>query len=320
MLGMSSTTLDDPARAGYRHEALLYANDDEFMHGTLGFIGDAAAAEEPILVLLDAVKIDMLRRELPGERSRLAFADMAEIGTNPARIIPAWQEFVAHHSRPGRRVRGIGEPIWASHSSAELVECQRHEALLNVAFAAADFWLLCPYDTAVLDAAVLEEAERNHPYVRTAGIPALSSTFPGVDVLAAPFAQPLPEPPARVTELRFDAEAISEVRRLVASHATSAGLAAQRVADLALAAHELAANSIRHGGGRGTLRIWTEADEILCEVLDQGCFTDPLLDRTRPSSTAEGSRGLWLANQLCELVQLRSFEAGTAIRLHMRRS
>ena len=45
-------------------------------------------------------------------------------------------------------MRGIGEPIWADRSPTELIECQCHEALLNVAFAAAgDFHLICPYDT-----------------------------------------------------------------------------------------------------------------------------------------------------------------------------
>ncbi|MGI8873571.1 MAG: hypothetical protein ACR2KP_04455 [Egibacteraceae bacterium] len=33
------------------------------------------------------------------------------------------------------RLRGAGEPIWPERRPAELVECQRHESLLNVAFA-----------------------------------------------------------------------------------------------------------------------------------------------------------------------------------------
>jgi MEDS: MEthanogen/methylotroph, DcmR Sensory domain len=44
-------------------------------------------------------------------------------------------------------LRGIGEPLFATRSADELVECQRHEALLNLAFQdAPGFWLLCPYD------------------------------------------------------------------------------------------------------------------------------------------------------------------------------
>ena len=80
-------------------------------------------------------------------------------GANPACIIPAWREFVDEHAAASRALRGIGEPIWPDRTSAELVECQRHESLLNLAFAGTrSFHLLCPYDTEALDAAVIEEA------------------------------------------------------------------------------------------------------------------------------------------------------------------
>jgi hypothetical protein len=32
-----------------------------------------------------------------------------------------------------------------------------------------------------------------------------------------------------------------------------------------------------------------------------------------------GGFGVWLANQVCDLVQIRSVAAGTVVRLHMRR-
>jgi anti-sigma regulatory factor (Ser/Thr protein kinase) len=34
-----------------------------------------------------------------------------------------------------------------------------------------------------------------------------------------------------------------------------------------------------------------------------------------PPLSDEGGRGLWLANQLCDLVQIRSGENGTVVRL-----
>ena len=47
--------------------------------------------------------------------------------------------------------------------------------------------------------------------------------------------------------------------------------------------------------------------------------------RRSPAASARvhgqpGGYGLWLANQLCDLVQIRSLPAGTAVRLHMRRA
>jgi anti-sigma regulatory factor (Ser/Thr protein kinase) len=71
-----------------------------------------------------------------------------------------------------------------------------------------------------------------------------------------------------------------------------------------LAVNELAMNSVRHGGGRGTLRVWQEQDVLSCEVSDSGRLDDPLAGRQRPSNAQIGGYGLWLANQVCDVVQL----------------
>src|ERR687887_858930 len=149
----------------FRHEALFYAGRDDFVRRASAFLRDAVAAEEPTLVVVDATKIDLLREELDGSADAIHFADMAEVGANPARIIPAWREFVTRHAAIGRRLRGIGEPILPERTAAELAECERHESLLNLAFTGSpSWWLVCPYDTEALDPAVVEEARRTHPY------------------------------------------------------------------------------------------------------------------------------------------------------------
>lgn len=304
---------------GYRHEALLYAGHEQFMAGTLPFIREAVAAAEPILVVLSAAKIDALRDALNGSGKHVLFADMTEVGTNPARIIPAWEDFLERHAAPGRRLWGIGEPIWSGRSAAELAECQRHEALLNVVFSDLDFSLLCPYDTAALERATIEEAHRNHPFVREGDTHAQSVLFPGVQALCAPFDELLPEPPADTPALAFGRGSLRGVRRLIGDRGARAGLSPERVEDLRLAVNEITTNSLLHGGGCGTVRVWLEADALVCEVRDEGRIEDPLAGRRRPPSGALGGRGLWIANQLCELVQVRVLAAGGGVvRLHMR--
>ena len=80
-----------------------------------------------------------------------------------------------------------------------------------------------------------------------------------------------------------------------------------------LAVGELAANSIRHGGGRGILRVWRTDDALICEIRDRGRIADPLAGRVKPGLEQLDGRGLWIANAVCDLIQIR---AG-AVRAHM---
>jgi anti-sigma regulatory factor (Ser/Thr protein kinase) len=97
----------------------------------------------------------------------------------------------------------------------------------------------------------------------------------------------------------------------------TAGLSRERTTDLVLAASELAANSVRHGGGSGASSFWREPGALVVEVADAGRIEEPLVGRVRPTPTQHGGRGLWMANQVCDLVRIRSGATGTAVRLHM---
>ena len=66
------------------------------------------------MVVVSARKIDLLRQSLGALAPGVQFADMDDIGLNPARIIPAWTEFVAAHD--GRPVRG--RPVRTCPSTA----------------------------------------------------------------------------------------------------------------------------------------------------------------------------------------------------------
>lgn len=293
----------------------MYAGEHQLVDGVTAFLREGIEASEPALVVLAGPKVAALREALGRDAKHIEFADMDAVGANPARIIPAWREFV--DANPGKRLRGIGEPIWAARSDAELSECHRHEGLLNVAFAdTPGFWLLCPYDTTTLDPADVERACETHPHV--AGLP--SAAYPGLDFHAGPFADPLPAPTEAPDRVRFDADSLSAMRRFVAARAAHAALSPDRSHDFLLAVNEIAGNSVRHGGGRGVLSIWQDDATLFCDVEDAGEITKPLAGRERPEDGQSHGYGLWLANQLCDLVQVRTFPAGNVVRLHMRRS
>ena len=304
----------------FAHEVLLYGGDDGFLDGALPFVLEGLEAGEPMLLVLSADKIERIRGEVNGDHETIVFADMAEVGSNPARIIPLWRTFVAEHGSANTPVRGIGEPIWRGRTPDELVECQRHEELLNLAFADdSDFRLLCPYDTESLDDAVIEEAVRSHPIVVEDGVRRDSAAFRGLAAISVPFAAPLPAPPASVQELEFDTLALASLRQLVTARAIEAGLDETRTADLVFAVNEVATNSVRHGGGSGVLRVWMGTRWLVFEIEDAGRIGDPLVGRERPAGDQHAGRGLWIANQVCDLVQVRRFATHSVVRLHIER-
>src|SRR5262245_51780454 len=96
---------------------------------------------------------------------------------------------------------------------------------------------------------------------------------------------------------------LQALRRTVPAHAGRA-----RVPDLVLIASELAANAIRHGGGRGRLRLWRTADALVCEVTDDGpgLPSAHVLPAQRPEPTVTGGRGLWLVLTYADAIAVRS--------------
>jgi anti-sigma regulatory factor (Ser/Thr protein kinase) len=298
---------------GFQHEALLYDGPEEYLAGTVPFLQAGLERGQEMLVAVGPRQKELLQGEMGGDADRIRFVDMHEVGRNPAAIIPLWRDFVDEHG--GAQVRGIGEPVWASRSEAALEECQRHEQLINVAFDRGPAWdLLCPYDAASIGDDVLTKAAVSHPCLQREGRREPSASFErDFDCFAGALAAPAGAPES----LEFGLAGLGEVRRRVAAAAERAGLGLEEVADLVTATSELAANSVMHGGGQGTLRLWQADERLLAEVEDRGLIEEPLVGRIRPDVHQEGGRGLWLANQLCDLVQIRSGAEGTTVRLHV---
>jgi anti-sigma regulatory factor (Ser/Thr protein kinase) len=300
----------------FRHGALLYDGDEAFVDAVLPFLEEGLELDEAMLAVVSATKIEQLRRALGRDHHRITFADMAAVGRNPARIIPAWQSFV-DRNRDAAGLRGIGEPAFVGRSDDELVECHQHEALLNVAFGGGRPWsLLCPYDTVGLDGSTVRTAAGTHPYLCRAGASGWGETHRETDA-ATVLAGRLPAPPERVPVRRFGFDDLAEGRAFVESEARRCGVSEKRLPELLIAVNELLTNSVTHGGGSGTVRVWRRHDTLCCEVADRGVIRDPLAGRRRPALGREGGRGLWITNQLCDLVQLRSEPGtGTTVRVH----
>ena len=307
-----------PARAeqSYRHEAFLWHDRTDFTDGLVPFIAEGLAAGEPVMVAAVAEHTDWLREALGSEAGQVSFFDMAEIGRNPAKIIPAWQKFIDTDAAGGSRpARGVGEPIWAGRHTDELIECQLHEALLNVAVdPMTPFWLVCPYDAEHLESLVIDEAYRSHPVVIEADAYKGSTQYAGRAHLEVMLGTELPSLVGEPTTIPFTARNLDRLRTFLKLEGHVAGLTVQQACALATATQGLAAGSLERGAMGGTIRIWRQPRSVVYEVIDDTYVDDPLAGRRAP--LVDSADALWTANQLCDLVQLRSTPAGTVVRAH----
>ena len=191
-------------------------------------------------------------------------------------------------------------------------------ALNNLAFAHADSEIRSSHDTAEPAPAATADANRSDPPLPSAGTPRAGCRVSGPDqaVPARP-SRPLP-PPDAVPVFHTYRTDLSKVRALVMQQSLAAGLSEGRANDLVLAVSEVAANTLRHTDSTGTLAIWYDQNEIVAEIHDEGTITDPNPGQHRPAADATGGHGLWLVRQVCDLVELRSDQTGTTIRMHLR--
>lgn len=301
---------------GLRHVAFFYRDQASYQSGIVRFARVGLAMGEPTLIALPGDESGRIADQLAGEPGELVCVDISDLGRNPARIIPALRAFVGRHA--GQRVRVVEEPVWPGRSASQECEAIRSEALLNLALSGARASVLCPFDVVRLPPPVIAGARQTHPEHLVRGRSAEASSQPGVPWQFPPgYDDPLPLPPPTADSLSYDAD-LARVRGLVERHARRSRLGPHRVADLVLAVNEVASNTLNHAAGGGTLHVWDTGEEILCQAHDTGRITDPLAGRIRRSPESRG-HGLFVVNQVCDLVELRTGWTGTTIRLHMHR-
>jgi anti-sigma regulatory factor (Ser/Thr protein kinase) len=297
----------------FAHRALLYRGMSEYVKAVAGFVNSGLALGEAVMVAVPRPQLGVLRAALSPVGSSLYFADMGELGRNPGRIIPAVEEFL--RGQDGRPARFVGEPIWIGRNPEEVAEATRHEALINLALSGFPVSVLCPSDAEALPSLAIADVWSTHSDVVARGVPVPSSQYSATvydDRL-----WPLGSPPEQMNMPSTYFDDLSMVRARMHWEGTAAGLGPDRVEDLVLAVNEVASNSIEHGGGRGVISAWSDARyAVVCQVNDSGCITDPLVGRHAPGPDLE-ARGLWLVNQLCDLVEIRSGGNGTSVRLRM---
>ncbi|WP_282792506.1 sensor histidine kinase [Streptomyces sp. CC224B] len=299
------------------HPALFYRTEQEYTRQTVSFLRKGLANGEPLAVAVPGPNLELIKDGLGADADGVTFLDMTEAGRNPGRIIPrVLRGFADAH--PEGRVRIIGEPIWAGRSAVEYPACAQHEALINAAFEGRPVTILCPYDETRLDPEVIEDARITHPTLISGDGREGTSDVYDWQAVVARYNEPLVAAPDAAV-FSYGREDLPAARQFAVAEAGRLGLAGERVMDVELAVAELTTNSVIHGGGRGTLAVWAEREQLVFEVRDAGRLTDPLAGRRPPERGQLGGRGLMLVHYVSDLVRLHTGDEGTTVRFYLGR-
>ena len=308
-----------PPAHGFEHTALLYDGPDDFAAAASTFVLDGLEGDEIVVVVTTLDNSGALRAEIGAGADEVQWGAAEDWYLRPGvmfeRFLDTLTELAITHRG---RIRVVGEQVHTGRPAGEVRELVRYDALANDAFRASGAWVLCPYHAPSTPGPVLDQVRCAHPRLLAHGEVSTSDDFvPPRQVLSRGDAEDdLPLPPPYATVLSPDVDA-HEVRRVVAAIARGF-LSSDRIQDLVFAVNEVVANADQHGSGTTGVTVWLDGVRLICEVTDAGPgLADPLCGYVRPDDHRSGGRGLWLARQLADLVEVRTWPGrGTTVRVH----
>ncbi|WP_233427791.1 sensor histidine kinase [Actinokineospora spheciospongiae] len=304
-----------PVPTARDHTALFYRDHDEYLDCVAAFVREGVLGGESVTVAVPAPNLGPLRDRCAddGVGERVRWLDIADVGGNPGRLVPAVLHPVLHL---GARV--VTEVVWPGRAPMAYPSCVRYEALTNSLLDGRAVRVLCPYDARRLHPRELADALATHPGVLEHGARRPSPGY-APQVALETYNQPFPDTTETAVELEVDSGRLANARGLAGERARAVGLDEEQAGDVALVVTELLTNSVEHGGGAAVLRLWADAGGLVCEVRDRGRLVDQLAGlRPAPHDQPNG-RGLLLVNTLADLVAVHTGAGGTTIRAHFAR-
>ena len=292
--------------AGYRHEALVYDDDEELLATAVPFLRDATDAGEAALVSMGERSAGLIRSALP-RSAAVVYASGDDVYRRPAGAIRSYRDLMAGLVADGvPRIRLIGElpadvfgPAWDGW--------MRYEAAANVAYAEFPLWAMCAYDRRVTGPARLDDVAHTHPGTAAYAGP--------VAFLTRPHAAP-PDPLEAMPPAADLLDPVPAAARAAVRAADPGGVPADAVTDLVLAVSEAVTNAIRHGRPPVRVRVWPGGDRLVVAVSDGGPGpADPYAGLLPVAGGPDGGRGMWIIQQSADQVVLRRGPDGCTLRL-----
>jgi anti-sigma regulatory factor (Ser/Thr protein kinase) len=307
-------------RQGYRHAALFFDSDEDFLAKALPFLEEGLSAGEAGLVVCQEPHNALLAEALPDDAHVLVLPREA-VNTRAAHVGVAYER-LAHRllAEGARGTRLVSEPAYGREPQAWETWAD-FESVSNVTLSALRLSSVCGYDVRRLSAAMLHDVERSHPQVLTEDGPVPSGAYVAPSDLLGT-GPPRPDPLeatapsldlAGITDRTGVARTRGQVRAVVDAACPDSLVGEEFTGAVA----EVVTNAFHYGGPPVHDRLWTSPTRLLCTVTDCGTGADLLFaGYSRGDIDDERTRaGLWLARQSCDRLDAYPTAGGFTVRL-----
>lgn len=302
-------------QARFRHEALIYGSDEDFLAVAVPFLREGAANGDVTLLGVDPRLQRLALAEVNGAAGAIGLLDGADYLDGPLPALAGSRSMHQRHLDAGaRRIRMLGG---APHTP--WADWWRYEAAINHLFAETPLWGVCPYDARCTADDVLQDVERTHPHV----------TAPGrVDPRRLAYEDPatlingrnraaggqLDQTPP---DLELADPGPTTARRALEQAAHHTLLEDHDIDTLCLCVAAILANARQHGAPPVRVRVWTAPDHVDVTIRDSGRGpADPFVGLLPGPGGASGDPGTLHTIYLAlSSVALYTDEDGFTVRL-----
>jgi anti-sigma regulatory factor (Ser/Thr protein kinase) len=296
-----------------RHSVFVYGDDDGLTGKMAPFLSSGLAEGEPVIVVLERGKWELLAGALGPDAPTISFIDRDAFYTRPEAALAGYDGRLRQLLRDGASaIRVFGE-LPHCETDAECNLWISYEAILNRAFEHHPGWIMCGYDARDVAQPVLDSAFDTHPEVLADGWARSPHYHDPEEVVSS--RTPTPAPLANLHALRLDGGPRG-FREALRAELEAAAVSVPEAENMLIAAEEVLANAHRHGGETLSVSVGCVGDRFVCEVSDSGPgIDDPLAGFLPPRPGHADGAGLWVARQLTRQLELVPSPAGSSVRL-----
>lgn len=295
------------------HQALIYSGRDDYSEVVAAFIREGLEAGERTMLMAPPARLSWVREAMGPDAGEVVFVDSTGAYGIQSHATRAMLQYLGQDRRPSRVV---AEQDLAGRWPFEIRDYTRMEAAANVVYRSFPARILCPYDATALDDEVLAWCRQTHPELIDARGCRESPEFRDPRSFVASSTSVVQPPPSAASMGFATLAEVSAARRFVGERLRRARMDPPTAGDITVAAVEILTNALLHGRAPRSVHLYEEAGMLVVHVRDSGTgLADPLAGFFPPSSDITHGRGLWMARQLCNTVEVASDHTGTHVRL-----